>query len=249
MTQLANQAEIDAFHKSAFPNANEMRKYLTSESESWDRLWANGLTPWEAGAVDVQPPLKMVVQSGEIPWPKEGKALVPGCGRGFDTIYLASTLGWKTVLGYDISTTAVAAANDFLQSGNIPPSVSASVKFDVVDFFKLELPNEEKFDLIYDYTFYVAIPPTMRPDWGKQMQALIKPGGYLITLMFPHVPEPYKLGPPYWSSFENYVEVLGGSNGSGGATGWEIVYDKIPPEDILSDVHKGKDRIVVWKRV
>ncbi|KAJ3825805.1 S-adenosyl-L-methionine-dependent methyltransferase [Lentinula raphanica] len=241
-----------------------MRKYLTSESESWDRLWsvfafaslddhyqhayephprANGLTPWEAGAVDVQPPLKMVVQSGEIPWPKEGKALVPGCGRGFDTIYLASTLGWKTVLGYDISITAVAAANDFLQSGNIPPSVSASIKFDVVDFFKLELPNEEKFDLIYDYTFYVAIPPTMRPDWGKQMQALIKPGGYLITLMFPHVPEPYKLGPPYWSSFENYVEVLGG------ATGWEIVYDKIPPEDILSDVHKGKDRIVVWKRV
>jgi SAM-dependent methyltransferase len=175
--------------------------------------------------------------------------MVPGCGRGFDTIYLASALGWDTVLGYDVSATAVNAANEFLKSKDIPPSVAAKIKFQNGDFFKLDLPEEEKLDLIYDYTFFVAIPPHMRSDWGAQMQKIIKPGGHLITLMFPHVPERYELGPPFWASFDDYVEVLGGSNGSGGAKGWEIVYNKVPPPEIQSEVHKGKDRMVVWKRL
>ncbi|KIK65903.1 hypothetical protein GYMLUDRAFT_55813 [Collybiopsis luxurians FD-317 M1] len=239
-----SQAEIDSFHKSAFPNANEMRKYLTQDAESWDNVCLSpctrkhDLTPWEAGAVDIQPPLKQCIESGEIPFPKQGKAMVPGCGRGFDTIYLASALGWNSVLGADVSETAVAAANDFLKAKGVPPSVARNVRFEKTDFFNPALCR-----------FYVAIPPSMRPAWGTKMQELVKPGGHLITLMFPHVKEPYKLGPPFWSSFENYVEVLGGSNGSGGAKGWEIVYDKIPPQETLSDVHKGKDRLVVWRRL
>ncbi|KAE9398610.1 S-adenosyl-L-methionine-dependent methyltransferase [Gymnopus androsaceus JB14] len=247
---MATQAEVDSFHKSAFPNANEMRKFLTKEPESWDLVWKNNLTPWEAGAAfDVQPPLKQLIESGEVPFPKNGKALVPGCGRGYDTIYLASALGWNTVIGSDVSATAVEAANEFLKSKSIPPSVVEKVKFEKSDFFQYVVPDEEKFDVIYDYTFYVAIPPSLRPAWGAKMQELVKPGGHLITLMFPHVPEPYQLGPPFWSSFENYIEVLGGSNGSGGAKGWEIVYNKIPPPETQSDVHKGKDRMVVWKRL
>ncbi|KAF5385570.1 hypothetical protein D9757_006735 [Collybiopsis confluens] len=244
-----SQAEIDSFHKSAFPNANEMRKYLTQDSGSWDDVWKNNLTLWEAGAVDVQPPLRQCIESGEVAFPKQGRAMVPGCGRGFDTIYLASALGWDYVLGADVSETALAAANDFLKTKGVSPSVAAKVKFQITDFFKMSVPDEEKFDLIYDYTFYVAIPPSMRATWGTKMQELVKPGGHLITLMFPHIQEPYDLGPPYWSSFEDYVHALGGSDGSGGAKGWEIVCDKIPPAETLSDVHKGKDRLVVWKRL
>ncbi|KIK65904.1 hypothetical protein GYMLUDRAFT_70165 [Collybiopsis luxurians FD-317 M1] len=260
-----SQAEIDSFHNSAFPNANEMRKYLTQDAESWDDLWKRNLTPWEGGTVDIQPPLRQCVESGEIPLPKQGRAMIPGCGRGFDTIYLASALGWDYVLGADVSETALAAANEyvlltttlfvppylhrFLKTKGVPPSVASKVRFEKADFFKYSVPDADKFDLIYDYTFYVAIPPSMRPAWGAKMQELVKPGGHLITLMFPHVKEPYKLGPPFWSSFDNYIEVLGGSNGSGGVKGWQIVYDKIPLEETLSDVHKGKDRLVVWRRL
>lgn len=36
-------------------------------------------TPWDAG--QSQPPLKDLLASGEVDFPKSGRALVPGCGR------------------------------------------------------------------------------------------------------------------------------------------------------------------------
>mmetsp|Transcript_20225 Transcript_20225/g.24916 ORF Transcript_20225/g.24916 Transcript_20225/m.24916 type:complete len:463 (+) Transcript_20225:529-1917(+) len=45
---------------------------------------------------------------------------------------------------------------------------------------------EEKFDFIFDYTFFCALPPELRPQWGEQMSKLIHPKyGKLLTLMFP----------------------------------------------------------------
>lgn len=58
--------------------------------------------------------------------------------------------------------------------------------------------------------------------------------------MFPHVAEPYTTGPPYYTNFDSYAEVLG--------DGWEVVLDKIPDDATLVGPHRGKDRIVVWKR-
>lgn len=88
--------------------------------------------------------------------------------------------------------------------------------------------------------FFVAFQPSVRPQWAKQINSLIKSGGYLITLMFPHVAQPYTTGPPFYSNFDSYAEVLG--------DGWEVVYDKIPDDITLVGPHKGKDRLVVWKR-
>lgn len=90
-------------------------------------------------------------------------------------------------------------------------------------------------------SFFVAIPPSNRPLWGEQMNSLIKSGGYLITFMYPQVPEPYTAGPPFYSNFSSYQEVLGDE--------WEVVLDHIPDDAILTERHKGKDRIVVWKKV
>lgn len=36
------------------------------------------VTPWDAG--DIQPPLQDLIESKEIEFPREGRALVPGCG-------------------------------------------------------------------------------------------------------------------------------------------------------------------------
>jgi hypothetical protein len=33
--------------------------------------------------------------------------------------------------------------------------------------------------------FFCAIPPAMRPEWAKRYSELVRPGGVLITLMFP----------------------------------------------------------------
>jgi len=180
------------------------------------------------------------IESGEVPFPKEGKAFVPGCGRGYDTIYLASALGHDTT-GLDASATAVQAANELLRSQPVSQDLASKVHFKEADFFKFKVGEEEKFDLIYDYTFFVAIPPSNRPLWGEQMNSLIKSGGYLITLMWPQVPEPYTAGPPFHSNFSSYQEVLGDK--------WEVVLNNIPDDAILTEKHKGKDRIAVWKKV
>ncbi|KAJ4954452.1 hypothetical protein NE237_011235 [Protea cynaroides] len=57
------------------------------------------------------------------------------------------------------------------------------LKFLKEDFF--EWQPTELFDLIFDYTFFCAIEPPMRPAWARRVRDLLKPDGQLITLMFP----------------------------------------------------------------
>ena len=38
---------------------------------------------------------------------------------------------------------------------------------------------------IVNNRFLCAMPPHMRPDWGKRMAEIIKPGGTLIALQYP----------------------------------------------------------------
>ncbi|KAG8718121.1 hypothetical protein FRC08_005894 [Ceratobasidium sp. 394] len=77
----------------------------------WDVVWKEGATPWDAGMS--QPALRQVFETSiasDLGIPKSGKALVPGCGRGYDAIYLASQ-GYE-VLGADLSPTAINQAEE-----------------------------------------------------------------------------------------------------------------------------------------
>ncbi|KAJ6571834.1 S-adenosyl-L-methionine-dependent methyltransferase [Mycena capillaripes] len=205
-----------------------IREIITDDPHSWDQAWNQNVTPWDAG--EFQPPLREVTKSGEVAFPTSGRALVPGCGSGYDAIYISSELGLNT-LAIDISPIAVKNA-----SKNIPDGLNT--RFEVHDFFSFTVPDSEKFDLIYDYTFFVAIPPSRRPEWGSQMNSLIKPGGYLITLVFPLDPET-DVGPPWFVRPEHYLAPLG--------DGWEKVVDRVPTSS--SSAHVGRERLVVWKKL
>lgn len=63
------------------------------------------------------------------------------------------------------------------------------------DFFSGPL-NGEKFDVGYDYTFFCAIHPSMRGDWGRAWAEHIKSGGKLVALCYPDNPSK-KDGPPW----------------------------------------------------
>ncbi|KIK71430.1 hypothetical protein GYMLUDRAFT_33598 [Collybiopsis luxurians FD-317 M1] len=237
-TPLASPAASSSVDNHPVPYAvASMKDIVTDDPQSWDILWQRNILPWETG--DIQPPLRQLIEGGEVPFSKNGRALVPGCGRGFDTIYFASALGHETY-GLESSATAIAAAHELLVSRSVVSEVASRIHYEDADFFKYEVTNDKKFDLIYDFTFFVAIPPSKRILWGEQINSLIKPGGYLVALMFPHVSEPYTTGPPFYTNFDSYAEVLG--------DGWEVVYDKIPDDATLIGIHKGKDRMVVWKR-
>lgn len=93
--------------------------------------------------------------------------------------------------------------------------------------------------LIRNARFFVAIPPSMRTDWGKQMTKLVKPGGYLIALIYP-MDEYNDHGPPYYVRPEHYAEYLSSKD-------WEKLYEEVPKNS--SETHKNREKIVVWKRL
>jgi len=198
-------------------------------NKGWVDAWQDGLVPWDHGKI--QPPLQELFEDKSINFdiPRSGRALVPGCGRGYDAIYLAS-LGYDT-LGLDLSPKAVASAEQWKGLQQPQPK---SVSFIVGDFFKFD---GGLFDLVYDWTFFCAFPPEMRPAWGKRMTELVKPGGHLIALAYP-IDGDRQGGPAYSVSVEAYDESLG--------LGWTKVLECVPTK--MSEGHEGREKVVVWKR-
>ena len=84
----------------------------------------------------------------------------------------------------------------------------------------------------------MAIPPSLRDDWGRQVNSLVKSGGYLITLVFPLDP-PQDHGPPYFVRPEHYVGPLG--------DGWEKAVDRVPQRS--DETHVNRERLVVWRKL
>ena len=71
-----------------------------------------------------------------------------------------------------------------------------------MDFFKLE----GQYDLIIEQTFFCAIDRSLRVDYAKQVDRLLKPNSKLVGLMFDD-----DLGldhPPYGGSIKEYKELF-----------------------------------------
>ncbi|KAH8113360.1 S-adenosyl-L-methionine-dependent methyltransferase [Phellopilus nigrolimitatus] len=211
-----------------------MRELLSDNGGSgWDKAWQENLTPWDHG--EIQPSLAEALQLPVLNLLSNGKALVPGCGRGYDVAFIASKLNYD-VLGLDLSPSAIDAANAYVEK-LIPIATPGNVNFLATDFFAFKLAESDGFDLIFDHTFFCAIPPSLRSDWGRQMSNLARPGGFLITLVYP-MDGPREDGPPFSVSVENYADALGHQ--------WNMAINKIPFES--SPSHKGRERLVVWQR-
>ncbi|KAL4193808.1 hypothetical protein AMTRI_Chr06g201190 [Amborella trichopoda] len=203
------------------PGLGKMRKLV--KSDGWDKCWVEGLVPWDLGGPT--PVILHLLQTQTLP---SGRALVPGCGSGYDVVALASPQ--RYVVGLDISDNALDKAKELSSSA---PN-SDHFTFLKADFFNWK-PNEA-FDLIFDYTFFCAIDPRLRPTWAKRMRLLLKPGGELITLIFPignHVG-----GPPYKVSAEEYEVVLR-------PLGFNLTY--LEDNDLAVKGRKGKEKLGRWK--
>ncbi|KAF3973739.1 hypothetical protein CMV_002857 [Castanea mollissima] len=127
-------------------------------------------------------------KTGALP---KGSALVPGCGSGYDVAAIACPEHY--VVGLDISDIAIKKAVEI--------KIDGWEIYVIEDFRALCLPHYrmqvvlkadfftrspiELFDLILDYTFFCAIEPDMRLAWAQRICDILKPGGELITLMFP----------------------------------------------------------------
>ncbi|EJD42720.1 S-adenosyl-L-methionine-dependent methyltransferase [Auricularia subglabra TFB-10046 SS5] len=218
------------------PAAGRMQNMVSEiGQDAWEATWKEGVTPWEV-QTGYQPALKAFLESGKLELPKSGRAIVPGCGRGYDAILIGKTLGLD-VLGADLSETAVAEARKLLER----TGTKANVSYKAGDFFKyVPGDHEEHFVLAYDFTFFVAIPPELRQAWGTQMNRILTPGALLITLVWPIHPTRTG-GPPHSVKPEDYAQVLGAA--------FEKVYEVPALGTMEGRVEGAEARLIVWRKI
>ena len=136
----------------------------------WSKLWdAGDFLPWDRGTSspalvdtlndrkDILGPTPFVEENGKR---RRKKALVPGCGRGYDVLLLASH-GYDSY-GLELAPKAVEAAQKLAkdESHKIVQANSdvglGKTEFLVADFFsndwEKDIEGKAKFDIIYDYT-------------------------------------------------------------------------------------------------
>ncbi|GAB4858949.1 Probable thiol methyltransferase 2, variant 4 [Ancistrocladus abbreviatus] len=197
---------------------------MSNYNSGWEKCWEEGVTPWDLG--QPTPILQHLLQTGSLPM---GSALVPGCGSGYDVVALACPECY--VVGLDISDIAIRKARE-LSSSSPNANYCTFLKADFFTWYPTEL-----FDLIFDYTFFCAIEPTMRSAWARRMQELLKSDGELITLMFPI--DDQVGGPPYKTSVADYEDVLH-------PMGFQAV--SIVDNELAVGRRKGREKLGRWKR-
>jgi len=193
---------------------------------TWEQAWQEGRTGWDAGASP--PSLVKLVRGQTLP---DGLAVVPGCGAGYDVLTLANDR--RRVIRIDLAPTAAERFALLREEAGVSPGAA---EIHVGDFFTFD-PKEEV-RLFWDYTFFCAIPPELRDDWGSRVDALLAADGELITLVFPMVDLGAPDGPPHTVDLDLYQEALG---------------DRFKPVQIdetpaSHEARAGKEILVRWKR-
>ncbi len=144
---------------------------FSSHGPRWASLWKDSFTPWDRGGPSMALQDLVLEHKELIPPSQESgqrkKALVPGCGRGYDVLLLAA-LGYDAY-GLDYSTEAVGRAIENEKEVREQDVYRAregvdkgTVTWLTGDFFAdefLDAAGTRSFDLIFDYTvgLYVSL--------------------------------------------------------------------------------------------
>ena len=202
---------------------SQMKQVIAENgANGWQKLYEMNDAPWDQGRI--APGLAKALAEESLP---DGLAVVPGCGLGYDIKALASDK--RKVIGVDIAPLAVELAKKVIEG-------TFNAEIIVHDFFTLDLDGQV--DLLYDYTFLCALPPTMRQQWADKLAKLLKVGSKLITLMFPL--DDLVGGPPYTLSVEIYKELLE-------PHGFELY--RLEREIESFSVRQGREHLGLWRRI
>ncbi|KAI5309953.1 hypothetical protein KEM55_002060 [Ascosphaera atra] len=252
-------------------------------AKGWDSLWLASCTPWDRG--EFSPALReTLLEVRDIlggPFKSASKrerkkALVPGCGRGWDVLLLAS-FGYDAY-GLDVSGKAIEACRELekktkeeLQAYDeaIGKGKATFVQGDYFENAWLESIDVTQFEVIYDYTFFCAINPALRPNWAARASELLAPAaqqGRLICLEWPRAEAYYSGGPPYASPSAAYeahlrrpgeeipyddvqgVQPIDGSN----KLGFEKLAHFKPRASYVKTTHENgnvEERVSIWQKL
>ncbi|KAF2093759.1 S-adenosyl-L-methionine-dependent methyltransferase [Rhizodiscina lignyota] len=257
-------------------------------TKKWDELYLDGsCLPWDRGQpspalVDAINDRKDVLgaavmadqggPSGAVS--RRKRAFVPGCGKGYDALLLAS-FGYD-VCGLDASETVIRKCKENAEQSADKPEYAVrdaqtgkgSVTFIYGDFFSNDWFGNitggigHGFDLIFDYTFLCALPLALRPKWARRMSELLSPeDGHLICLEYPTTKAPSTGGPPWCLPPLVYEELLArpGEEISYNEEGWVTKSSSLKPSSdaLIKIAHwqperthpagQGTDWMSIWR--
>jgi cyclopropane fatty-acyl-phospholipid synthase-like methyltransferase len=163
--------------------------------EDWQRHYDEDDLGWDLG--QVAPPFIRLFESKAI---LPCKAIVPGCGRGHEVIYLAEN-GFE-VTAVDYSSGAVNHLKSTVQERNLKCEVLQ------MDFFGIDSAHNGAYDLLIEQTFFCAISPEQRPSYVSTVARVLKRGG-MLTGLFYHTGKDG--GPPFNTTREDIQEYFSDS--------------------------------------
>ena len=216
------------------------------EENRWELRWKHGQTGWDLGKrhpelyrlhKDLSSALyqDLKLENGFK------KALVPGCGSGYDVFSLCEIAGMERVVGLDVAPTANERANQLRAEMGEP--YSSVAQFLVGNFFEFGRQGEhlsETFDLCFDYTFLCAMNVEDREKWAQSYARLLRRGGRLLTMIFPlRKMVDADTGPPYQISLDLARDLLE-------KVGFECVYHGEPQES--PEGRKGNEYVAIWQK-
>lgn len=157
---------------------------VSPDLEFWRDRYRSGRTPWDLGGVS-RPALELMRRWG----PSGGRVLVPGCGRGYEALYLAAK-------GYTVTAVDIAVEPlDELRAVAAARGLGADVlQVAQSDLFELPAEMDGRFDVVLEQTCLCALPPARHGDYEALLHRVLVPGGQVLgVFMETHRPG----GPPY----------------------------------------------------
>jgi len=190
---------------------------------NWDESYRKGEIFWDKG--EPSPPMIQYLERQSL----AGRAMVPGCGHGHE-VALAVKFGLDAI-GLDIAPTGVAEAQALY------PELAA--RFVVGDVFDPPAELRGVFDVVLEHTCMSALPPSMRADYRRGIDLMLKPGGMLLGVWFinPDL-DPGEVGPPFAFPVLELTALF--------ADGYEVVEDYVPVVGFESRI--GRERVRVLRR-
>lgn len=138
-----------------------------TKKEYWQKQYQNGTTGWDIGAVST--PIKEYIDQLKD---QNLRILIPGAGNAYEASYLFEN-GFKNVYILDFAEQAM--ANFRKKHPNFPTNQIITSNF--FDF-------SDTFDLIFEQTFFSALPVYFRQKYVEKVFDLLKNKGKLVGVLF-----------------------------------------------------------------
>ena len=133
----------------------------------WNNKYLNNEAAWDIGYIST--PIKEYIDQLKN---KGLKIIIPGCGNAYEAEYLFKN-GFSNVFLIDFSPTALKQFSE-----RVPQFPKEQLICD--NFFN----HTEKYDLMFEQTFFCALDSSLRKIYANKMYQLLKPEGKLVGLLF-----------------------------------------------------------------